>query len=654
MKMMKKHTYIYLALAGLTLAACSTQDTMSDADKTPIALNASMEGANASVSSRVDTYSAMATGARVYMQVSGTWNSNTVSDKTSATANAASGTTNALTFEAPIYWDDYGTADINNTAGRSAGLTIYAVSAGDGKYGSTPTPSDFTAVSRNLEYDQASKGWSTKDLLISNNVTSTGDGTYKFDSRASGCTLKFKHALSKITVNLYKGDGFTVTEVNSATAAVTLQSLNCVGTVNALTGAVTTTDTPQTIKMLKSTTVVTDATYSTTPYATFTALALPNSTIKQLSSSTFFVVNVNGNVYNVDASKVIAAWNTLKGTSVTEASLESGYNYIFNVIVSKTAINNISATVVNWTDVTGATETPEIVTATAYSDGNTTGTTSGIPATSYLWYTKGKDNLTGYTTTSTMVGTGTATIPATMTYSGSAFTISPLLYWPNHSDIYHLRDMVWSDGTQPAITANASGDYVSLTKGNTAAQDLLYGTHEGTNGVGNGNGAQATKGNIKFTFYHKMSELTVLLTTPATADQVTLAGATVDLLQCATTGTMLVGSGVITPSAVTDVASLPTATAANTFESFVIPQTLTSNLKLRVTITNTDNTKDVYEIALKDIKVSTDGGATYNSITTWNSGVHYNYTLNVKKTGVTVTASLVDWKSATGSTDVIL
>jgi ABC-type glycerol-3-phosphate transport system substrate-binding protein len=103
MKMMKKHTYIYLALAGLTLAACSTQDTMSDADKTPIALNASMEGANASVSSRVDTYSAMATGARVYMQVSGTWNSNTVSDKTSATANAASGTTNALTFEAPIY-----------------------------------------------------------------------------------------------------------------------------------------------------------------------------------------------------------------------------------------------------------------------------------------------------------------------------------------------------------------------------------------------------------------------------------------------------------------------------------------------------------------------------------------------------------------------
>jgi hypothetical protein len=105
---------------------------------------------------------------------------------------------------------------------------------------------------------------------------------------------------------------------------------------------------------------------------------------------------------------------------------------------------------------------------------------------------------------------------------------------------------------------------------------------------------------------------------------------------------------------VTDVASLPTATAANTFESFVIPQTLTSNLKLRVTITNTDNTKDVYEIALKDIKVSTDGGATYNSITTWNSGVHYNYTLNVKKTGVTVTASLVDWKSAIGSTDVIL
>lgn len=652
---MKNSNYIFIALTALSLASCSTQDVVDETGKTPIELNAVMGGNSATVNSRADL--AFDTNARVVLLVSGVWGSNTIDKITTANTLAPTSTVNSLTnFSPAVYWDDYGTADPNNkTSGRDVGLTIIGLSSSD-KGASTPTQTNaagFKAVARNLGTDQSGTGgWSTKDLLISNNIQSSQDGTYKFDNLPTVATLKFKHALSKITVNLYMGDGFTVDEVNKATATVTLQSLNTQGSVDATNGTVTTSDTPSTIKMKEATTTVTTATAANTAYATFTALAMPNSNIKQLNSSTFFVVTVNGNTYSVNADKVIAAWNTLKGTTATELSLESGYNYIFNVKVSKTAITNISATVVDWTVVTGEQVTPEIVTITPYSDGNTS--TTNTPTKFYLWYTKGADNVTGYTTTSTMVGTGATTIPATVTYSSSAYSISPLLYWPNHVDAYHLRGAVWSNGDQPAITASTSGDYISLVNGNTSAQDLLYGTHEGTSGIGNGTGAKATKGNIKFTFYHKMSQVTVLLTTPTTADQVTLTNAKVELINSATAGTVLLGSGTVTPGTAVASYTMPSATASNTFESYVIPQTLTDNLKFKITITNDDATTDTYEIALKDIKVSTDGGKTSSSITQWNSGVHYSYTLNIKKTGLSVIATLVPWTTATGSTDVIL
>jgi hypothetical protein len=654
MMMMKNSNYIFIALTALSLASCSTQDVVDETGKTPIELNAVMGGNSATVNSRADTYNALIAGSYVYIQVSGTWTGHSpsiVTQRTTTTADAKAtptSTSNNLTFVTPIYWDDYGSADpANSTTGRTEGLTIYGVSSGDGVPGSTPTPTDFTNVGRTLSNDQAKDGWSTKDLLISNNIQDGQEGTYKFDSRSAGATLKFKHALSKITVNLYKGEGFTDAEVtDKLSAAVTIAGLNYTGTVNAKTGVVTATGAVSDITMKKTSTNKNNL--DTNPYVTFTALAIPNSTTKQLvKDQTFLTVVVNGNTYYVPANAIITQ---LGGTS--PQALESGKNYIFNVKVSKTAITNISATVVDWTDVTGEQVTPEIVTITPYSDGNTS--TTNTPTKFFLWYTKGADNVTSYTTTSTMVGTGATTIPATVTYSSSAYSISPLLYWPNHVDAYHLRGAVWSNGDQPAITASTSGDYISLANGNTSAQDLLYGTHEGTSGVGNGTGAMATKGNIKFTFYHKMSQVTVLLTTPTTADQVTLTNAKVELINSATAGTVLLGSGTVTPGTAVASYPMPSATASNTFESYVIPQTLTDNLKFKITITNTDATTDTYEIALKDIKVSTDGGKTSSSITQWNSGVHYSYTLNIKKTGLSVIATLVPWTTATGSTDVIL
>ena len=43
----------------------------------------------------------------------------------------------------------------------------------------------------------------------------------------------------------------------------------------------------------------------------------------------------------------------------------------------------------------------------------------------------------------------------------------------------------------------------------------------------------------------------------------------------------------------------------------------------------------------------------YN-ITKWEAGKHYVYTLNIKKTGISVTATITDWTTAEGSDDIWL
>ena len=77
------------------------------------------------------------------------------------------------------------------------------------------------------------------------------------------------------------------------------------------------------------------------------------------------------------------------------------------------------------------------------------------------------------------------------------------------------------------------------------------------------------------------------------------------------------------------------------------PSQIISEMQLKITVK--DGTEsDVYYAVVNKIKV---GG--YN-ITKWEAGKHYVYTLNIKKTGISVTATITDWTTAEGSDDIWL
>ena len=82
------------------------------------------------------------------------------------------------------------------------------------------------------------------------------------------------------------------------------------------------------------------------------------------------------------------------------------------------------------------------------------------------------------------------------------------------------------------------------------------------------------------------------------------------------------------------------------FHDAIVPQSLPNEVQLKITVK--DGTEsDVYYAVVNKIKVSGDN-------TKWEAGKHYVYTLNIKKTGISVTATITDWTTAEGSDDIWL
>ena len=161
--------------------------------------------------------------------------------------------TGVQTCALPI-WDDFGTADPNNTTGKTEGLAIYGVAV-NGKTDNAPDVNNTNSDNGTIESDQWGNhssdnsnllSWSTednsnstvleRDLIVSNNLskaTADDPGNLTFEehkaikSNSSEENLKqsrliFKHVLSKVTFNLTPGDGFNGNF--NATPIVTLVS----------------------------------------------------------------------------------------------------------------------------------------------------------------------------------------------------------------------------------------------------------------------------------------------------------------------------------------------------------------------------------------------------------------------------------------------
>lgn len=640
-------------------------------------------------------------GTKLALKVDGIWldkglTNNLVSQKTTATIGDLVAETDekhrkvTFTSAEQLYWDDYGTADPANMSlkvgeveqhvgnGRDRGLDIFAAAVD----GITTAPAiaddQWTALPWNvgtptgtpLAISQAG-GWSTKDLLTSNNVKHTGveetTNAYKFSEHETGKLLEFTHAMTKVTVNLTAGDGFPGYTIAPADAkfqtapTVTLLGFNYTGTVNVETK--TSTPTPATTTSITAYRDGGTAWTSGGQHETqYTALVFPGN---QFSDATDILkIVADGNTYYVNATKINAAMTTAQSNT----TFEQGKNYVFNITISKTAIV-VTATIKDWIDVVADTETPKI------------NVTANVGAVSVDENTKQKmlsfdfylSDAAGGSPTTAYTKYATATKPTEGADGETAWTFDTPLYWPNHTTHYLMRGV---SPTATTVTAGkiavAAADYSSAP---TAAGNLLVGAPVITDGTMCGNadhtqvdmasgGICAREGKINLTFDYMLSQLEVRLTSSSGDAAVNLTNAKVEIVGGYTAGTVdidaktTVATGDIVPFEVKHI----TGEDANYRHSFVVPQTLTysapraeTNLRFKVTIykdgTPANGIDDIYYADIRPIQVSVNGDAN-ESITTWDKGKHYIYTLNLKKTEILTTVTLTDWVKVTASDDV--
>ena len=717
-----KHIH-YLYIAALTfLIACSSEEritTDSNEDPSgPIELSAGIVEGSTKATTRSGAednhanHQALTSDTKLALRVSGTWTEHgespyAVVKTTTATVGAetSSGSKhNSLTCSPLLYWDDYGSADpANATTGRTEGLTIYGVAI-NGKT-IAPSVSDWTALSWTLPANQTASESTPadKDLLISNNIKAgTGDGTYKFDSRTSGKLLEFTHALSKITVNLNANNGFT-DGVFASDPEVKLTSNNAstsyaewaytTGTINITTGAVSSQSNPAVITMWQA--VSAPDGYDITKEA----LVMPGS---QFSADDAIIarINADGNIYYVTAEKIrtaISASHASEGAYSTEA----GKNYIINVTVNKTDIV-VTATVANWTNISADEVAPVI---------NVSGDLGGSAVISadktFSFYRSSFPNINlGYSYDESLKENNYYKEESVLgyTHSTTTWTMSPVLYWPNHNTHYQFR-AVWprtvttttGDEDKPRVVREVpigqTSEYQLIKVHNEAytpdhfPSDLMIARPDVPNGYQNcgnnevghqkvnlyTNGICAREGTINLKFKYMMAQVEVILTTTDTDyDKVKLDGAIVELVNVHKTGSVKLGDMEVITTGTSPLSNpvldtfgdytLDYNSTSTHYHSAIVPQPLRftepladGNLKFRIKIMNAagDAVDDIYYADIKPISVkvtsSSDAAA---PVTNWESGKHYVYTLHLSKTEIKVTATLANWTEVTASQTV--
>ena len=708
---MKHIHYIYIGALAFLIACSSEERITTDSNEKPsgpIVLSAGIvEGSSKATTRTAPTYQALTTSTQLALQVNGNWkhgNTTTpITKTTTATIGTASETNNVVNFTAAetLYWDDYGTADPDNaTVGRTEGLTIYGAAI-NGKT-IAPTVSDWSALSWEVPTNQTTSGSTPadKDLLISNNVkTGTSDGTYKFTEKTSGKLLKFTHALSKITVVLTAGDGFVDKNGDASldfandpevklTSNVANSSTNtewaCTkGNINITSGGVTLTGTsgdPSVITMWQAS--------STGHIVTKEALVMPGS---QFTGDDAIIarINADGNIYYVTAQKIRAK---ITGESkVTEA----GKNYIINVTVNKTDIE-VTATVADWTNIS-ADEVPPVINVSGDLGGSAVisadktfsfyRSSSPLINLGYSYDESLKEN--NYYKEESVLG---------YTYSTTTWTMSPVLYWPNHNTHYQFR-AVWprtvttttGDEDKPRVEdgsgTTASCQVIKVKNvaytANSFPSDLMIArpeidpstlcTNKDHTKVSLYNvGICATEGTINLNFRYMMSQVEVNLSTTTGDDKVKLDGAIVELVNVHKTGSVKLGDMEVITTGTSPLSNpvldtfgdytLDYNSTSTHYHSAIVPQPLRftepladGNLKFRIKIMNAagDAVDDIYYADIKPISVkvtsSSDAAA---PVTNWESGKHYVYTLHLSKTEIKVTATLANWTEVTASQTV--
>ena len=624
-----------------------------------------------------DNYIALAQGTKMRLRVEGIWNNSELIKFTDCSADAATGdnTYNTISSYTPmLYWDDFGTADPSNIDGKNNGLAIYGVAV-NGKTDNAPDVNYSTGESTNDQWGNHSSednnllSWTTednststvleRDLIVSNNLskaTAETPGNLTFDehkaikSNSSEDNLKqsrliFKHVLSKVTFNLTPGDGFSGNF--NATPIVTLVSDNdekayCIteGNINIKIGKAIagTTDNDKKVVTLKK---IADGDNGK---ITESAVIYPGSPIgREFDNDIVAKINADGNIYYVYAKEIRAAIIGKLGSENTDYTCKASYNYVFNVKVNKTKIT-VTATLTDWNDIEAEPVEPKITARATVGDKGTN------MSNQYDFYRKTNGN----------------------DYSKVS---ENEMFWPDHQTHYHFRGIypqLTNEGTLYQIAKVGENSDVQAIKVSNSAwkestfpcnfmigmpeikeDDKMCGSdsHDPIDMIENGICAREEAININFRYM--MSQVLVELTTTEGYDKVTLnANTKVEIIGGYKDGYVGLHSRNVEKYADSKESYMMTSVSDDSNvqkHDAIVPQSL-DGVKFRITVTNDDNSTDIYEVDINTIKEKN----TNTPITVWKAGEKYKYALKITKTDIHVVATITDWTEKDAESDIWL
>ena len=526
--------------------------------------------------------------------------------------------TTSFTTSESLYWDDFSdaTKDIRTEGHglRSAWGYCY-----NGNSSAHTDGNHSDVITWEAATDQTS-GFKTSDLLWSKtqNPVSYQHRNNSGDSHGT-IIIPYTHAMSKATIVLTAGEGFGDNAFDNTT--ITLKGVNIKGKFTASTATVVGTKAEGqyetgNIHMLKKST---DATNKS---VTFECIFVPNTLLND-GKLWAEINNVAGNNYEIKLTSAMLATEKW-GAGPTK----SGVNYKLAATISKQKID-VVAQIADWiykeTSADGKIQFSTDLTGVDYND--------MISGTSYDVFTT-ESQTTEYSKSTTR------------NYTDSKWTDEPVIYWQGEGKGLYFRGL-----------AKYENNLITSVAGSTSANqgtDLLWATtpqHTGKDNSGNdktypaGDKIDPRTSFVPLKFEHAMSKVKfVLKTTTDENTKVNLKGVTMSIPGIITDGTIDVANGNITiGSTEADLAPVD-----NT-EYIVIPQKLEGK-KLTITLNdaNADEKKTTYSILLTDCKV--DG----NTISSWERGNSYVYTITLAKEAIQFRALIKEWNEKKGSGDASL
>jgi len=697
---MIKVKYILYACVMALMAGCSAEDSVSDGTlsgkgKTPLNIEATLSTGSVktrAVGGEFAENDKLLSYIRHLNENNVSINADQAPKLVTFTTSATGSSVSSPNLGTTLYWDDFSNSATAETDLRTAnhGLQSY--------YGYCYNGGGDTHITTGLNQENGTLGWTLPtsyasatdvqraDLLWSRAQEKvTYDHSNARDGSRAGLTIPYSHAMSEITVTLKAEEGFSGNPLTST--VLTLNNMNTVASLSAPTATVTST-TSSNITMFAEN-------YAGGMQRNFTAIVAPGTRLTQ-GTELLVIDNVDDNKYTLTITAAMLDDETgwakdhtadnpvQKGTDGSGNKYvitQPGVNYHLNVTVNKTAIQT-HATLAEWKTLNASgtgdikypnDETNDLLVMDDSETPNQSGISvvavdknkfSGSPASSFSLFKLEANDATSSSSSRTNEAYTFATVSTFQDNEGESndqWNNSPAIYWPNQSTNYYFRALAKFNSVTGGVNNISYVGTYNSDKGTGVSQgtigdghDILWGTtakHKGTKDpdnptiYGRGQAIPPRTGDVPIAFEHAMSMVTFQLKTTegAVSDNspaVNLEGATIAVSNLYTKGTINIENGNIDHEG-NRVENAIAATTAPITELVVIPQGISDNAK--VTVTLSDGT--IYSLQLNKCK----DDDTSETITTWERGKHYTYTISLKKEQIEFRALVKKWEEHQGS-----